>query len=64
MPIHGVVAEIGRAADEPTRKGRTAGVADLRGRCLPIDAPGLLGPEGIALIERATLEIGKGLHGA
>jgi len=57
VPVHGVVAEIGLPPDKPPCKWRIVVVADALGRHMPVDAAGLLGPEGIALLDGAAVEI-------
>ncbi len=57
VPVHGVVAKIGLAAHEPLGERRVVIVADVLGRHMPVDAAGLLGPEGIALLDGAAVEI-------
>ena len=62
VTIDRVVAEVGRAAGEPAHEGGLAGVADRVERPLPVDERGLFGPEGVPLLERATVEFGEGGH--
>jgi hypothetical protein len=57
MAVHGVVAEIGLAADEPLGKRRPREVTYLLRRCLPVDQCRLLGPELVALINRALVKL-------
>ena len=52
------LAQIGGAAHKPARKRRVAVVADLLGRRLPIDQPGLGGPEVVALINGLAVKLG------
>ena len=63
MPIHRVVTQVGGAADEPARERRVAVVAHLREGRVPLDQLGLLGPEGVAVFERAAMEVGIGHQG-
>lgn len=56
VPIDRVVAQVGGAASEPARKRRTAVVADDLGRLMPIDQPGLLGPEALPVVNRPAIE--------
>src|SRR6478609_7061963 len=57
VPVHGVVAEIGGTSGKPAREGRMAVIADGPGRLLPLDQPRLLGPECIAVIDGAAVEL-------
>jgi len=57
MAIDGVVAEVGEPALEPFDERRIAVVADELGRFLPVDELRLFGPEGVAILDRATVEI-------
>jgi hypothetical protein len=56
MPVDGVVAQVRAAADEPARERRAARVADAVERAFPIDQPRLLGPERVAIGQRATVK--------
>src|SRR5205085_3658611 len=59
----GVVAQIGLATDEPARERRAAVVAHLLERPVPVHQARLLGPEAIAVAERAAVEVGVAGHG-
>jgi hypothetical protein len=62
VPIDRVVAQIGGAADEPPGERRPAGIQHLgRGR-LPIDEPGLLGPEGLGRVDGLAVELFVAAH--
>ncbi|KAG1385024.1 hypothetical protein G6F59_017654 [Rhizopus arrhizus] len=54
VPIDGVVAEIGFAADEPAPERRVAVIEHLLRRFVPMDALGFFAPEGLRLVDRAT----------
>src|ERR1700694_6007583 len=62
MAIDGVVAEVGLPADKPARERRARRVAGLLERALPVDEPGLLGPEALAVLERAAVELAVRRH--
>ena len=65
VPVDRVVAQVGGAVGEPPGERRVAVVADRLGRPMPVDQPGLLGPEGVALVDGAAVEVGiVGGHGA
>ena len=57
VPVNGVVAEIGFAADEPLGKGRLAVFEYLAEGLVPIDQLGLLAPERIAVFDRAAVKL-------
>ena len=63
VPVHRVVAQVGGAAHKPACKRRVAVVANLLGRRLPVDQTGLLGPEGVALVDGVAVELGVAAHG-
>src|SRR6185369_13359925 len=56
VPVDGVVAEIGFGADEPAGERRLAVVEDLVPGFVPMDPPGLVGPEGFPVFYRALVE--------
>jgi hypothetical protein len=62
MPIHGVVAQVGLAADKPLRERWARKIANLLRRRLPVDQFGLFGPEFVALLNRTLVEIGILTH--
>ena len=55
MAVDGVVAEIGFTADKPAPERRVAVVEYLLRRFVPMDALGFLAPEGLRLVDRATV---------
>ncbi len=57
--IHGVVAQVGRAADEPLGKRLVGIIQHLTERLLPVDSLGLLGPECLRLFDRLLIKICK-----
>ncbi|MNT17557.1 hypothetical protein D3C72_1527090 [compost metagenome] len=62
VPVDGVVAQVGGAADEPARERRLAGVEDLlRGR-VPVDQLRLLGPEGLGRVDGLAVELFIAAH--
>ena len=63
MAVHCVVAQICRAADKPLGKRGVAVITNLHGRRVPVNQLGLLGPESIALVERATVKVSVRCHG-
>jgi hypothetical protein len=63
MTIDGVVAEVGLAADEPFAERRLGVLENLAEGLVPVDAPGLLGPEALGILERARMEFLVGRHG-
>ena len=56
MTINRVVTQVGFATHEPSGEWRTAEIANLGVRLVPIDQRGLFGPECITLIERTFVE--------
>jgi hypothetical protein len=52
VPVDRVVAQIGRAADEPARERRARVVQHPRKRALPVDQPGFFGPERVRRADR------------
>ena len=63
VPVDGVVADVGRAADEPLGKGWVAVVANLLRLRLPINFLSLFGPKGVGLGERAAVKFLVAGHG-
>ncbi|MPN36292.1 hypothetical protein SDC9_183801 [bioreactor metagenome] len=57
MTVNGVMAEIRCAAHKPFGKWRLAVITDLLGLLLPIDQPGLLCPEAVAVINGTLIKI-------
>ncbi|VUM26484.1 hypothetical protein PGKDCPLP_04088 [Stenotrophomonas maltophilia] len=55
VAVDGVVAEIGFTTDEPAPERRVAVVEHLLRRFVPMDALGFLAPEGLRLVDRATV---------
>src|SRR6185503_10976960 len=49
-------------ADEPARERRLRVVEDLPVRLVPVDQPRLLGPEPLAVLDRAAVEIPVARH--
>src|SRR5882724_324669 len=62
MPVDRVMAEIGLAADEPTREGRLRVVEHLSVGPVPVNELRLLAPEALAVLDRAAVEIAIGRH--
>src|SRR5437879_2894511 len=62
MPVDRVVAQVGLAADEPTREGRLRIVEHLPVGPVPVNEPGLLAPEAVAVLDRAAVEFAIGRH--
>ncbi len=60
VPVHGVVAQVRAAAGEPARERCPARIADAVERVLPVDQRRLLGPERVAIGQRATVKVGVG----
>src|SRR5690606_12610518 len=56
VAIDRVVAEVGLAALEPLDEGRVREIADLLRLLVPVHQLRLLGPEGVAILDRATVE--------
>ena len=56
VAVYRVVAQIGRPAFKPACKRRIAVIAYRLGWGLPLYALGLLGPEGVAVVDRATVK--------
>ena len=51
-----VVAQVGRAADEPPRERRARVVEHALERRVPVDAAGLLGPERVSVVDRPAVD--------
>jgi hypothetical protein len=62
MAVDRVVAQVGLAADEPVGEWRAAVVEHLLEGLVPVDQPGLLGPEGLGLVDGAAIK-GVEVHG-
>jgi hypothetical protein len=62
VAVDGVVAEVGLAADEPLGEGGPGVVQHLVERPVPFDVPRLPGPELVALLDRAAVEVVDGGH--
>ena len=62
VTIHCVVTQIGLAAHKPFGKRRIAVIADLLWRHIPVHQLGLLGPEGVTVIDRARVKVSKTGH--
>ncbi|MCW0416510.1 hypothetical protein NB689_002264 [Xanthomonas sacchari] len=56
MPVHRVVAQIGQPADEPAPERRRVVLQDRLRRALPVDRPGLLGPELFGPLDRTSVQ--------
>ena len=63
MPVDGVVAQIGGAADKPVGKGWVAVVANLLRLRLPLNFFSLFGPKGVGLLQRAAVKFLVAGHG-
>src|SRR5438552_19127681 len=57
MSVDRVMAEVSGATRKTACERRTAVVADLLRRGLPIDQAHLLGPESVPVFERTTMEV-------
>ncbi len=58
MPVDAVVGDVGDAVLEPFDRdvaGAERGVLDLARRSVPVDALGLIGPEGVRVLQRARV---------
>ena len=64
MPVHGVVAQVGLAAFVPFDKRRVVVVADAVKGLVPLDQAGLLGPEGVGLVDGLAIEVCIACHGS
>src|SRR6185503_11758113 len=62
MPVDGVVAEVGLAADEPFGERRPRVIEHLAERLVPVDALRFRGPEAFAVEDRAAMEFLIGRH--
>ena len=62
VAVHRVVAQVGLAANEPFGKRRIAVIANLLGRDFPVHQLGLLGPESVAVVDRALVKFCKIAH--
>ena len=56
VPVHRIVTEVGLSPDVPPREGGIAVVQHLIPTPLPVDHPGLLRPEALAVLDRRTIE--------
>src|SRR5690606_26567044 len=57
VPVHGVVAQVGGAADEPAPERRVVVVEDALRLHLPVDRAGSLAPELFRLFHRAPVKV-------
>src|SRR5690606_26617813 len=62
VTVDRVVAEIGRAADEPARERWLRIVEHALARSLPVHEPRLLGPEPLAIRQRSRPELFESFH--
>jgi hypothetical protein len=64
MPVYGIVAKVGFAADEPPRKWRPAKVANLIEWLFPVDGFGLFAPKAVAIGQGTFAEFLRSKTGA
>src|SRR6187401_2114344 len=62
VAVDGVMAKVGYAADDPARERRLGIVEDLAERLVPVHELRLLGPEALAIRDRAAVKVPVARH--